>query len=146
MNTLFKTVTGDRKADNTDHNIVPLPEKGSVEQSIFIKDLEIEMSIGVLEQEQVKKQRVIINAEFLVSPNIDWRQDDIENVVSYADIVVTIESIAQSKHFNLVETLAEEIIEQCLKVDQINEAKVTIEKPDIISTAGGVGVTIRRTK
>ena len=144
MNSLFKTVTCDKSGRKSDRTVVPIQEFEGMAQTIFVKDLELEMPIGILDEEKNKKQRVIVSVELDVVPPADWRADDIANVVSYADIVESIQVIAASGHFNLVETFAETIIEKCFENDAVLSATIGIEKPDIIKNAGSVGAIISR--
>ena len=144
MNSLFKTITGDKSDRKDDRNVVPIQEFEGMAQSIFIRDLELEMSIGVMDEEKSKKQRVIVNAELDVVPPSNWREDDINDVVSYADMVEQIQAIANSGHHNLVETFAEKIIEKCFENKAVLSATIGVEKPDVISNAGSVGAIISR--
>lgn len=146
MNTLFKTVTSSLPARENDQNIVSFDHDSATTQTLFIQDLELEMSIGVLENEKQAKQKVFVSAELVVEPNQDWRADDIKNVVSYADIVEQIKEIAAEGHINLVETFAEKIIERCFDNSQIQEISITVEKPDVIKEVKTVGVNITKSR
>lgn len=102
------------------------------------------MSIGVLESEKKKKQTVVVNATLVVDPDSDWKEDDIKNVVSYADIIELIQIVSQTKHFNLLETFAEEIIEKCFEDKRVLGVQISAEKPEIIKDTNSVGITISR--
>ena len=144
MNSLFKTVTCSR---DTDQKIVSIEPYQSGQQKIFIKDLALEMFIGVLDKEKIQKQRVVVSIEINVQPNINWHADQIDNVVSYADIANMIKDLPEKYGpINLVETFAEMITEECFKNPLVTGIKVTVEKPDIIAEAGSVGVQISRQK
>jgi dihydroneopterin aldolase len=139
MNTLFKTVTSNAE----DNQVVSLQAVNANDsQEIIIKDLELMMSIGVLDSEMKDKQRVIVNAEINVIDTAT--SDDISNVVSYADIIEQIKEIAQEGHINLVETFARKIINACFDDNRIQSVTVLIEKPDIISDVRSVGVKMTR--
>lgn len=151
MNSLFKTVTDSaspRQTASQDNKqpVVSLPVNQAVEQKIIIKDLKLEMSIGVMDSEKSTKQRVIVGAELKVIPSSDWRQDDINHVVSYADIIESIKALSNDKHIDLVETFAEMIIEECFKNGNVIAATVSVEKPDIMGDGTLVGVQITRQK
>jgi len=140
MNTLFKTITC---PNNDDANIIDLNTEKSHTQSIHINDLELEMHIGVSEEEQQNKQRVIINAEFETNIDQKWREDEIGNVVSYIDIISMIKEMTEKEPIHLVETVAYKIIDMCFQFSpKIKSAKVTVDKPDIIKDADSVGCTI----
>lgn len=147
MNTLFKTITDSQLSPaNVERETPTLAAEEEAMDFIFVRDLEIEMSIGTLDHEKEKKQRVVVNIELAVVPNDKWEKDDIQNVVSYADIVEKIQSLAGEKHFNLVEVFAEKIAALCLNDPRAQEVSVQIDKPDIYDCAAGVGCGIIRSQ
>ena len=143
MNSLFKTVT---ESPSKEDNVLSLRAPSEGGQKIFIKDLVLDMLIGVYEKEKQDKQRAIINVELSVNPNRNWQQDDIQHVVSYEDVVDAIKALAAEGHCNLVETFAEKIIEACFKYSGVSAVKVSVEKPDIFEDVAGVGVSISRSR
>ena len=137
MNTLFKTVT-----NSDDQKVVPLSEALIQQQSILIEGLELMVSIGVLGEEKTAPQRVIIDADIQVQPTINNQQDDINSVLSYASIVEDVQSITASGHIELVETLAQKIIEKVSAYPQAQSIVLSVKKPDIIEQAGAVGILV----
>lgn len=119
---------------------------GKASDKIIIRDMIVVMSVGIHAFEKENLQRVIVNVEMTVRDNPRWKDDDINNVVSYADIVERIEFIAKSQHMNLVETFAEYIAAAVLENDQIADVRVRVEKPDIFESVAGVGVEIIRSR
>lgn len=113
---------------------------------IVIRDMIVMMSVGIHAFEKANLQRVIVNAEISVPRNGGWANDDIDDVLSYADLVEQIETIAKSEHMNLVEVFAERIAAAILKHDKAIDARVRVEKPDIFDNIAGIGVEIFRTK
>lgn len=146
MNTLFKTITSSQLApanERQGESSAVLSEEDAVD-FIFIRDLDVEMSVGILDHEKDEKQRVLINIELAVCANPNWVKDDIQNVVSYADVVEQIQKIAVGNHINLLENFAEKIAASCLKDKRVREISVQVEKTDIYDCAGGVGCQIIR--
>ncbi len=111
---------------------------------IFIDALEIKMSIGIHEHEKRNKQRVILDVTLYPKIWGGYKKDDIADTVSYEDVISNIEKISQAKHFNLIETFGEEIINQCLKKYPISQMSIKISKPDIIQNTAAVGVFIKK--
>lgn len=144
MNSLFKTVTCTPQRDD----VIAFEPKHQIEaQQIFIEDLSLELFIGVFENEKKQKQRVIVNATLDVEPSNHWQKDNINDVVSYADIVEIIQDIAQSEtHIELVETLANMIADECLKNDQVQSIDLKISKPDVMDNTSAVGVRLKKTR
>ncbi len=138
MGSLFRAVTSGY--DN--QKVVEIRSSEIVEQQIFVNCLELEMSIGVLPEEKLTKQRVIIEADITVAPSGDWQADDVKNVVSYADIVDDIKKIAAEGHMNLVETFAQKIIQACMAYKDVQQVSISIHKPDIMADVDSVGVSM----
>ena len=74
---------------------------------IVIKDLVLPWSIGVFTHEKNKPQRVRINLIIQTRYNTKELNDNIKNVISYANIVDGIKLLSDSGHINLVATLAQ---------------------------------------
>lgn len=147
MNSLFKTVTESPSGHySKEENVVSLRAPAEGSQVVFIKDLVLDMSIGIYETEKKNKQRAIVNVELSVSPDEDWQDDDIAHVVSYEDVINSIKALVAEGHYNLVETFAEKIIEVCFKHAGVSAVKVSVEKPDIFDDVAGVGVSISRSR
>ncbi len=111
---------------------------------VFVRDLEIQATLGIHEHEKLEAQRVIINIDLTVKERGEPLEDNISNVVSYEKIVDLVKEIVATGHVHLVETLAELITAGCLENDWITGVRVRVEKPDIISEARSVGVEIER--
>ena len=110
---------------------------------IFIKDLEIEMSIGIYEEEKIAPQRVIISISLDINTPAE-QSDNIDDTVSYKTVIDDIKTLATARHYNLVESFAEEIATSCLKDKRVKQVEVEVTKPDIFIDAAGVGICIIR--
>lgn len=121
-----------------------MPDKDLLDK-IFIKDLDIEMLIGIYPKEKENKQRVIVNLEAWVDP-VSNLHDNYEDAVCYEQLINHIETAAFSEHINLVETLAEKISASCLSNPKIKRVKIRVEKPDVIERAKSVGIEIVRSR
>jgi dihydroneopterin aldolase len=110
---------------------------------VFIRDLVLSARIGVHQHERLANQRVRVNLELtcIEHPAID---DDLDNVVNYAEIMTGIRYVVGSGHINLVETLADRIAQTCLEDRRVQSAKVRVEKLDVFKEAESVGVEIER--
>jgi len=141
MNKLFRTITV-RQEKNS---VVPLHSTKDVEHKIVIEAMEVMMSIGVLPEEKQSKQRVIIDIEVSIEPKTNY-QDDIVNTLSYVDIIEDTKTMISNRHFDLVETVAAEISDLCLKHHQAMKVSVSIKKPDIIKDIQSVGFSMVKEK
>ena len=111
---------------------------------VFVRDLVVSCVIGVHAHEKDRTQRVRINVDLGVTEGEANHHDRLENVVCYEDIVTRIRAIVDDGHINLVETLAERIATVCLQNPMCRTARVRVEKLDVFTDAGSVGVEIER--
>jgi 7,8-dihydroneopterin aldolase/epimerase/oxygenase len=110
---------------------------------VFVRDLDLRCSIGIHDHEK-QPQRIRISAELVVADEPDISGDALAGVLNYSPIVKGIKAIATGGHINLVETLAERIIDFCFAERRVAAARVVVEKLDVYPDAGGVGVVIER--
>lgn len=110
---------------------------------VFVRDLVLSARIGVYQHEKLGTQRVRINLELICTehPAIN---DDLNNVVNYAELVAQVRALVDAGHINLVETLADRVAQACLSDRRVQTAKVRIEKLDVFNEAESVGVEIER--
>jgi dihydroneopterin aldolase len=111
---------------------------------VFVRDMEIVASVGVLEHERRYEQRISLSADLMVRDDYDGISDRLENVLDYSALVGGIARLVQSEHVNLIETLAERIAEHCLRDARVESVRVRIEKPDAMPSCGSVGIEIER--
>ena len=111
---------------------------------LLIRDLVVPCRIGVHEHERHGTQRVRINVRARVADDEGPIEDSIANVVSYETIVDGIRAIIAGGHINLVETLADRIVELCLANRRVHGVWVRVEKLDLYPDAAGVGVEVER--
>ena len=125
----------------------PTPDQpAATQRHLLIRDLVVPCSIGVHEHERHGTQRVRINVRVHVTDDERPIEDSIANVVSYETIVDGIRAIIAGSHINLVETLADRIVELCLANRRVHSVWVRVEKLDLYPDAGGVGVEVERSR
>ena len=98
---------------------------------IFIRDLKLQVSIGIHDFERKAAQTVVVNADLILLDAGKAHDDRIANVLDYDFIHDGIVELAKGRHFNLQETLCEAILDHCMKAAQVVEARVSTEKPDV---------------
>ncbi len=111
---------------------------------LLIHDLVVPCAIGVHPHERLGTQRVRINVRVQVADEGRPLGDSIANVVSYETIVDGIRALVAGEHINLVETLADRIVELCLANPRVLGARVRVEKLDLYPDAAGAGVEVER--
>lgn len=111
---------------------------------VFIRDLELMMSVGIYPHEKTARQPVLFNLDLAVSELGTEAPKQIDEVVCYDTIVKNIKALVQDTHYDLVETLAEDVAARCLDNKKIVKVRVRVEKTRAIREAAGVGVEIER--
>ena len=123
-----------------------LDPSAATRRCLLIRDLVVPCAIGVHEHERHGTQRVRINIRVRVMDDEGPIEDSIANVVSYETIVDGIRAIIAGGHINLVETLADRIVELCLANRRVRSVWVRVEKLDLYPDADGVGVEVERSR
>ena len=101
------------------------------DRRIFIRDLRLQVSIGIHDFEKEGPQTVVANVDLLLGPAEAAHGDRIANVLNYDVVHDGIVALAKSRHFNLQEALVDAILELCLAQPGVIEARVSTEKPDV---------------
>ena len=142
MNKLFQTITCSN--DDVPQYAEQLNPKVKNTSKLIIRDMVLKASIGVNPEEKISPQDVIISVEAELCETPHTSNDDINDVLSYDNIVQAIKSLTKERHINLVETLAEDIAQEVLSLKAVSVCKISVEKPDIYDDIGRVGVEITR--
>lgn len=109
---------------------------------IFLRNFRVDCSIGIHAFELKSPQRLLVNIDLYVDRPEARGPDTIEAVVDYDFLRERISALAASRHFNLQETLVEEIAAVCLAQTGVRAARVSTEKPDVYPDCDAVGVEI----
>ena len=81
----------------------------SYKRKVLIKDLVLNILVGIHNFEKKKKQRVKFNLIINIDQNLAPNDKDLRSIVNYEQVIKTITKITSRKHFLLLETLAEKI-------------------------------------
>jgi dihydroneopterin aldolase len=119
-------------------------EEYSYKRKIIISDLVFNTLIGIHDFEKEKKQQIRFNIEISINPLLRANENDLDSIVNYENIINKIKLITQKKHYNLLETLAEDIFSNLFISKNIIKIKLRIEKPEIIKNTSSVGVEITK--
>ncbi len=112
---------------------------------IFLNDFSIEASIGFHDFEKQARQRILISVDLFVPiAQSTSSRDEVDDVLDYDFIRQQVARIAQSRHFNLQETLIDEIAALCLSQPLVRAVRVESQKPDVYPDCKTVGVEVFR--
>ena len=119
-------------------------EEYSYKRKVIITDLIFDTSIGIHDFEKEKEQRIKFNIEIDINPLLKAAENDLNSIVNYESVINKIKLITKKKHYNLLETLAEDIFSDLFLSKNIIKIKLRIEKPEIIKNTSSVGIEITK--
>jgi len=123
-----------------------LKENFKYKRKVFIKDLVLNIFIGIHNFEKKKKQRVRFNIEVVTNPNIKPNNKDLSTILNYEDLIIKIKLLVKKQHHELIEDLAENIFEIIFQNRLVKKTKIKIEKLDIIKNSKSVGIEFSKSK
>ena len=121
-------------------------EKFKYKRKVIIKDLILNISIGIHNFEKKKRQRVKFNIEILTNPYVTPNNKDLNSILNYEEIVSKIEKITYLKHHELLEDLSESIFNIIFKNKLVKKINLRIEKLDILKKTKSVGIEVSKSK
>jgi dihydroneopterin aldolase len=111
---------------------------------IFLRELRVDTLIGVYEWEKRVPQTLQIDLDIAMPHNRASQTDNLADALDYADVVRDIQNALASRHFSLLETLAETIAQMLLNDFKSPWVKVSVAKLHAIRGSRMVGISIER--
>ena len=114
------------------------------EKKVLIKELLLDLKIGYFNFEKEKKQKVKFSLEIDYVDKKPSSDKDIKSIVNYAKVVRLIKKLVKKKHYNFLETLAEDVFDELFKDKRIDRISLQIEKLEIMRDCSSVGIQISK--
>ena len=114
------------------------------EKKVLIKELTLDLKIGYYDFEKEKSQKVRFSLDIDYKDKKPSDDKDLKSVVNYAKIVKLIKKLVKNKHYNFLETLAEDIFDVLFKDKRIGKISLQIEKLEIMKDCLSVGIQISK--
>lgn len=115
-------------------------------RKIFFRNLQVNMHMGVHENEKGRTQPVRINIILYMQAGLVPVNDSIAEVFNYDRIHSGVQALIEGRHINLQETLVGDIAAMCLEFDEVLAVRVSTEKTDIYPDCDGVGYELVRVR
>ena len=115
-------------------------------RKVIIKNLILNIFIGIHNFEKNKKQRVRFNIEVVTNPYIKPSNKDLSTILNYEDLINKIKLLVKKQHHDLIEDLAENIFKIIFQNKLVKKTNIKIEKLDIIKNSESVGVEFSKSK
>jgi dihydroneopterin aldolase len=112
--------------------------------SILVRDLRVEVLIGIHKRERYVPQTVSIDLDIGLPGTTVFASDKVADTIDYEQVALKIKALASSGHFRLVETLADRIAKLLTEEFKAPWVKVSVAKIGILPNAKFVGVLIER--
>jgi len=114
------------------------------EKKILIKELALDLKLGYFDFEKDKTQKVKFTLEIDYRDKKPTNDKDLKSIVNYDKIVKLIKKLVKNKHYNFLETLAEDVFDELFKDKRINKINLQIEKLEIMKDCSSVGIQISK--
>ena len=114
------------------------------EKKVLIKELILNLKLGYYEFEKEKSQKVKFSLEIDYEDKKPSNDKDLKSIVNYAKIVKLIKKLVKNKHYNFLETLAEDVFDELFKDKRIDKISLKIEKLEIMKDCSSVGIQISK--
>ena len=114
------------------------------EKKILIKELVLDLKLGYYDFEKEKPQKVKFNLEVDYEDKKPTNDKDIKSIVNYGKIVKLIKKLTKNRHYNFLETLAEDVFDVLFKDSRIGKIMLQIEKLEILKQCTSVGIQITK--
>ena len=128
-------------------NIIKIDKNKSLfnyEKKILIKELILDLKLGYYDFEKEKPQKVKFSLEIDYEDKKPTNDKDIKSIVNYGLVVKLIKKLTKNKHYNFLETLAEDVFDILFKDKRIGKIKLQIEKLQILKDCTSVGIQITK--
>ena len=114
------------------------------EKKILIKNLTLDLKLGYYNFERDKPQKVKFTLEVDYRDKKPTNDKDLKSIVNYDKIVKLIKKLVKNKHYNFLETLAEDVFDELFKDKRIDKITLQIEKLEIIKDCSSVGIQVSK--
>jgi len=123
-----------------------LKEKFKYKRKVIIKNLVLNIFIGIHNFEKKMKQKVRFNIEVITNPFVKPNNKDLTTILNYEEIINKIKILVKKDHHELLEDLAENIFTIIFQNNLAQKAKIKIEKLEIIKNSESVGVEFSKSR
>ena len=115
-------------------------------RKVIIKNLIINMFVGIHAFEKKKKQRVKFNITITTDSKIEPNKKDLSSILDYEKVIKNLKLLVEKRHYDLLEDLSESIFEMIFGNKLVKKINLKLEKLDIIKDADSVGIEVSKIK
>lgn len=113
---------------------------------IFINGLKVSCIIGILPEERIREQTLLMDVTMEHSLAQAGKKGDLSLSINYAEVAYFCMNFAKKRQAFLLEELAEELCAEVLQKFGASLVTLRLVKPEAVKEASGVGIEITRCK
>ena len=114
------------------------------QDTVFVRGLEVECIIGLIDWERRIKQKVVIDLELPIDCARAAVSDDVVDTLDYLSVASLVREFVGQSQFKLVETMAHRLALLLLERFGMEWIRLSINKPGAVRGSRDVGVSIER--
>ena len=114
------------------------------EKKVLIKELILNLKLGYYDFEKEKPQKVKFSLEIDYKDKKPSDDKDLKSIVNYAKLVRLVKKLVKNRHYNFLETLAEDVFDELFKDKRIGKISLKIEKLEVLKDCSSVGIQISK--
>ena len=115
--------------------------------TISIVDLEITCIIGILPNERVKEQTLLLNINLDVDIGDSTFADDINETIDYTKIAEMATQLAITKKYKLIESFCRDLNNLFLETFKvIQKTRITVKKPNALTKAKYAAYSMKKSR
>lgn len=111
---------------------------------ILLRDLRLNCLVGVPAWERSKRQEIFVNVVLFCEFSTAVKTDDVKDTVDYDGLSQEIQKTVEGREYCLLERLAEDVVQICVKDKRVRKVQVTVDKPGALKTTKSAAVEIIR--
>ena len=113
------------------------------------KIIKLEKSKSLFNYEKkVIISELILNLKLSLEANYEDKKPtndkDLKSIVNYAKLVRLVKKLVKNRHYNFLETLAEDVFDELFKDKRIGKISLKIEKLEVLKDCSSVGIQISK--
>lgn len=111
---------------------------------VLIRGLTLDASIGVFDWEKQIIQPLVFDLELGWDISKAAATDDLSHALNYQAVAEYVEAVIDEGHYQLLETLLEQLAQRLMSEFSIPWLRIAVEKPAVVPQARAVGLVIER--